>query len=204
MDGPNAYMPDDLLKSLADISTPTESMPDTVRRLMTFFNRVCYWERQDETGVYQTACGETWEFMNGGVADNNIHHCFGCGGTVKEKTGANPFINEVKPMCNKPCPVCPFRRESLAGYLGNATGDVNAFFDPIWNELHLQPCHSAVDWDAGERPSNTTPLCKGVATMMKNAGKLPKLQRLALLVADTDKDPDVFNFPHEFKEYHNG
>ena len=103
----------------------------------------------------------------------------------------------------EPCKACPFRRDSARGYLGNST-TVESFFDPIWNEVHLQPCHKAVDWDAGEKPSETTPLCQGVVQMMKNAGKLPRIQRLAKSVKTAKRNDEVFNFPHEFKEYHNG
>lgn len=111
-------------------------------------------------------------------------------------------MKTVCPKLSAPCKACPFRRTAAKGYLGTASGDPDSFFWPIWNERLLHTCHKQVDWDRGERPGPTTPLCKGAIDMMANAGKLPRGQRLAELVREATKNPEVFNWPHEFIEHH--
>lgn len=43
----------------------------------------CAWQ-EDEDGVYDTSCGNRFEFIEGGVADNNMTFCPYCGGTIDE------------------------------------------------------------------------------------------------------------------------
>jgi hypothetical protein len=31
-----------------------------------------------------SACGETWQFMDGRLKENRVHFCHGCGGKVVE------------------------------------------------------------------------------------------------------------------------
>ena len=46
----------------------------------------CVWTDQDDEympGTYASACGEMWSFTDGGVADNNVRFCQGCGKAVE-------------------------------------------------------------------------------------------------------------------------
>ena len=47
----------------------------------------CKWTF-DELGVWITACGETWEFMCGGISDNSVKYCPFCGRLVEEEDEA--------------------------------------------------------------------------------------------------------------------
>ena len=46
----------------------------------------CVWTDQDDEympGTYASACGEMWSFTDGGVAENNVRFCQGCGKAVE-------------------------------------------------------------------------------------------------------------------------
>lgn len=46
----------------------------------------CIWTHQDDEdmpGTYASACGELWSFIDGGVAENNVRFCHGCGKPVE-------------------------------------------------------------------------------------------------------------------------
>ena len=47
---------------------------------------VCIWT-QDSDGPWNTSCGVTWEFNDGGPAENSAHFCHHCGGVLL----SNPF-----------------------------------------------------------------------------------------------------------------
>ena len=43
----------------------------------------CNWSLMDEdNGVWESACGEAWTFIDGGPQDNNVRFCQGCGKPV--------------------------------------------------------------------------------------------------------------------------
>lgn len=110
-------------------------------------------------------------------------------------------------MKRTPCSECPFRRESAPGYLGEATGNPQSFFGPIWGEYIRQPCHKMVNWERADAQFQAmrAPLCSGMLIMMRNACKAPYKTETALAVRDTDMDVDsVFRFPHEFIKHHGG
>ena len=46
----------------------------------------CIWTEQDDDdmpGTYASACGEMWSFNDGGVVENNVRFCQGCGKPVE-------------------------------------------------------------------------------------------------------------------------
>ena len=47
---------------------------------------ICIWT-QDSDGPWNTSCGVTWEFTDGGPAENGAHFCHHCGGVLL----ADPF-----------------------------------------------------------------------------------------------------------------
>lgn len=106
-----------------------------------------------------------------------------------------------------PCSACPFRRDSLPGYLGEASGDPSGFLTPIWSGAVRQPCHKKVDWErpGAQAQAATAPLCQGALVMMRNACKLPLDPEIRDAVAETDGDrASVFCFPLQFVEHHSG
>ena len=44
----------------------------------------CSWTPDDE-GVYETQCGHTFVFIDGGCSENNANYCQYCGGKVIER-----------------------------------------------------------------------------------------------------------------------
>ena len=45
--------------------------------------KACNWSLMDEdNGVWESACGEAWKFIDGGPQDNNVRFCQGCGKPV--------------------------------------------------------------------------------------------------------------------------
>lgn len=41
----------------------------------------CWWE-YDEDGAWETGCGRSWIFIDGGPEDNTVRFCPGCGKRV--------------------------------------------------------------------------------------------------------------------------
>lgn len=103
-----------------------------------------------------------------------------------------------------PCPQCPFRRKSLAGYLGNS--DADEFVDSTVNQEEHMPCHLSVDYedpDWRETQLATAAHCAGSLIFLKNQCKLPHDEVLRKRMERVEKDTKkVFNWPHEFKEHH--
>lgn len=48
---------------------------------MSNTQKVCEWY-EDEDGVWDTACGAMWEFINDGPKENNMKFCHNCGKKV--------------------------------------------------------------------------------------------------------------------------
>lgn len=42
----------------------------------------CAWTYDTSTDSWDSACGEKWQFNDGGPAENNCRFCQGCGGRV--------------------------------------------------------------------------------------------------------------------------
>jgi hypothetical protein len=49
----------------------------------------CIWSEEDPwgpmAGTYETACGKTWSFIDGGAVENGVRFCHSCGKPVKIK-----------------------------------------------------------------------------------------------------------------------
>jgi hypothetical protein len=123
-------------------------------------------------------------------------------------------------MLKQPCRACPFRRQSLAGWLGSSTPELfvltafgeqkvqgGAFFIQVKTEEPL-PCHLTINyedpswlkkWLRGWRTGNKTgSLCAGAAVMLANRVKLP---RIDLPQRQADRE-HVFTHAHEFIDHH--
>ena len=105
-------------------------------------------------------------------------------------------------VCHKPCKQCPFRRESIPGYLGGYSGPEH-FLNVHYHQEAPNPCHMTVDYegDGWEDRADRAPRCAGQAVMFANAAKLPRAWGIP---EGTERDTkEVFEWPHEFLEHHN-
>jgi len=100
----------------------------------------------------------------------------------------------------QPCRECPFRRESLPGYLGP--------YDPVYfsmaatNGHEEMPCHLTHGKDENGKSRGTLKTatqCAGRAIFLSNVCKLPENPNVKLLPADRVK---IFGNVMEFVEHH--
>lgn len=84
-----------------------------------------------------------------------------------------------------PCSDCPFRRDSLAGWLG---GETPEFFMSLAQSEATYDCHTKIG-----------PQCAGLAVFRANICKTPRNPQALLLKRDTEK---VFSWPAEFLKHH--
>lgn len=104
----------------------------------------------------------------------------------------------TRPCVKKPCRECPFRRESLPGYLGADTPE--GFIATTMADVPM-PCHLTVDYESDdwEEQAAEAPLCAGALIMFSNMAKLSRDRNRPRLPADRE---NVFTFPHEFLKHH--
>lgn len=103
-----------------------------------------------------------------------------------------------------PCGGCPWRKSSLAGWLGGYRAEW--FTERVLKERPLT-CHQTLDDDKTDFLSEDIiiqnyPLCAGALIVQRNMGKLPRDPDHAESVRAVEKSADVFNHPMEFIEHH--
>lgn len=49
----------------------------------------CVWN-EDDDGTWESTCGQSWQFIEGGPGENGVRYCHACGKAVK----ANPYSHE--------------------------------------------------------------------------------------------------------------
>jgi hypothetical protein len=103
----------------------------------------------------------------------------------------------------RPCERCPFRRDSLPGYIGGAHPD---YFQRMAMSEVRMPCHlhlaDGVDYSAAQVPGtreHSAPQCAGRAVYWRNVVKVPRDRTLITLAADHSA---VFSSPREFLAHH--
>lgn len=57
---------------------------------------VCIWT-QDSDGTWNTSCSKTWEFIEGGPTDNEMHFCHHCGGSLLSESFSEDFATDETP-----------------------------------------------------------------------------------------------------------
>lgn len=100
----------------------------------------------------------------------------------------------------KPCKQCPFRRTSLPGYLGEASYDPESFLQSI--EHSPIPCHLTVNWEEKHPDVSKSPVCIGSLQFHKNSCKQPRNVEYGVMVMNSTKNKDVFNWKIEFIKHH--
>jgi hypothetical protein len=106
----------------------------------------------------------------------------------------------------QPCNQCPFRRNSLPGYLGEASYNPEEFLQTI--EHSPIPCHRLVDWSADDSQIQAELMkfehpCIGALQFLKNSCKLPHDSKYIELRNSMEQNENVFQFRHEFINHHN-
>jgi len=99
------------------------------------------------------------------------------------------------------CQYCPFRRQSVAGYLGDSTP--SAFLWATQREQHM-PCHIAIDYENPdwEDQLKAAAHCTGSLIFLKNSCTLPKDPVLREMVNQVETDNNIFTWGQEFLEHH--
>ncbi len=104
--------------------------------------------------------------------------------------------------CKSPCNECPFRKDSLSGWLSDYTPQ--ELHNIVMQELAF-PCHMThdedLDWE--EAGSEESPLCAGALMYMRKGAKRPRRADLAKLVEQIDpKELDNILSVPEFFDHH--
>lgn len=99
----------------------------------------------------------------------------------------------------KPCKQCPFRKQSLPGWLGDASPE--QFIATVMNDEEM-PCHSTVDytdkhWRRSLRTKKVS-YCKGSLIFFSNICKLSRDRARPT----AEPSEDVFRSPQEFLKHH--
>jgi len=108
----------------------------------------------------------------------------------------------MKNELNKPCNECPFRRDSLPGYLGNYSSP-EEFIAETMSDTE-QPCHMSVDYEdpdwvssLGDKANH----CYGSLVFFRNICKMSRDPDRPRAEANHD---EVFSSPSEFTSHHKG
>lgn len=103
---------------------------------------------------------------------------------------------------SKPCNQCPYRRESLPGYLGDANYQPEVFLQQLdCRDMH--PCHMAVDWnDYTEEDLLKAKKCTGALQFMNNSLRIHRNREIAELQKTVGKNENVFQWKSEFINHH--
>lgn len=102
-----------------------------------------------------------------------------------------------------PCDDCPFRRNALAGWTGDATPAEHLVY--VEKADGEAPCHLNVDYSDPqwqERQLPNAALCAGGLQYLANTHKRPRDPAMAAIVQQLGRNPDVFDYPWEFLSHH--
>lgn len=77
---PKGSEANDILHKIRQLLIPLQHITDAE----------CVWANDEDmgdfhdSGVFQTGCGQLWEFQEAGIEENGVRFCHHCGGTVKK------------------------------------------------------------------------------------------------------------------------
>lgn len=105
----------------------------------------------------------------------------------------------------KPCGECPYRKNSIEGWLGEDSHNPTRFLQQLEGPM-IHPCHKAVDYEQSseevDEQSINAPRCAGALQFMNNSLMLSKYKEVAQLQKELGKNPDVMQFKHNFIKHH--
>lgn len=101
-----------------------------------------------------------------------------------------------------PCNECPYRKDSLPGYLGDESHNPELFLQQLdCKEMH--PCHQMVDWnDYTEKDLGAASKCTGALQFMNNSFMRHRNMEVVKLQQTVGKNKDIMQFKHEFINHH--
>ena len=77
--------PDGQLVSLADLKPYTDLLNGAHSSSQSdMVSRECQWRYDTEGDCWDSDCGQAWTFIDGGLPQNGVKFCHGCGGKVIE------------------------------------------------------------------------------------------------------------------------
>lgn len=108
-------------------------------------------------------------------------------------------------MKKNPCKECPFRKDSLPGWLGTLSGAPEVFMDGI--DHTIIPCHMKIDKADGLIERGETNPCVGALQFCANSLKFPRAARgknstYGKLLDKVVVNDEVFQWSHEFIQHH--
>lgn len=111
-----------------------------------------------------------------------------------------------RPAASKPCRQCPFRTDSLPGYLGEYPSAAD-FIGTHYRADVPAPCHTSLDY---ERPDavgrfmrgKAGKLCAGQAQLYRNSCKKPRPP--SPISPPEQPSDEVFTWAHDFIAHHGG
>ena len=62
----------------------------------------CKWTEDSSGEYWESACGETWTFLDGGPSENNARFCHGCGKTITAVAYIESIDEEDSPLPSTP------------------------------------------------------------------------------------------------------
>lgn len=80
----------DLINKLRHGTMTLDLRYKAAKRIEELENHTCQWTYVDDPfgdDVWESACGETWCFVEGDLKDNRVRYCQGCGGKIEELKG---------------------------------------------------------------------------------------------------------------------
>lgn len=71
------------------------------QRIDDFAGGECKWHREDDSGIWNSGCGDTWSFHEDGPEENGMHFCHSCGKrlvveVVEQEQDADWHMNPCK------------------------------------------------------------------------------------------------------------
>lgn len=106
--------------------------------------------------------------------------------------------------CRKPCNDCPWRKESVPGWLGESSHDPVDFLESVSMGEGAHPCHQEIDWEAPDREGEISraSICSGYLHALANTCKIPRDPALATKVAKAGRNDEILPNFHAFIEHH--
>lgn len=108
-------------------------------------------------------------------------------------------------MCSKPCKSCPWKKDSIQGYLGD--NSPKTYSAGLVSDVRLQ-CHSTHPWVNHEQNKiNASNICKGYLRSRVKSCKSSRqdvlLSQMESEIKESNEDlSNYFMFAQEFEEYH--
>jgi hypothetical protein len=102
----------------------------------------------------------------------------------------------------KPCKECPYLKNSLPGYLGDASYYPELFLNQLETPV-LHPCHTAINWEeATAEEIENAPICTGALQFMNNTCKSSRYGGTRTKQHQAGKNANVFDRRSEFIKHH--